>query len=298
MPTPEDLKKTLTKDATEKRSFSAMLQPFMPEIQRALPAHMKTNVERYMRLAVTEFKRNEKLKQCDPRTVFSQIILATQLGLELGVMGQAWLVPYYNNKAGTMDCQLIPGWQGYMDMVHRNGKATAWTGAVFEGDEFDYAYGDTPFLKHKPCGEDDAEKLTHVYAIGRIKGQEWPVIEVWPVGKCTKHRDRYNKVGKRHYSYENWEMYCRKIALLQVLKYLPRSVEMSTAIQLDNAADIGAPGPSLEDAIEGVFSIEDNGAGDPPAAKTGATQPDKATGEMTEEERAAALAREAEEARQ
>ena len=106
------------------------------------------------------------------------------------------------------------------------GRASIWTGAVFEGDEFDYALGDRPFVTHKPGGEDDPKKLTHVYCVGRIKGAEWPVIDVWTASKVEKHRDRYNRQGNKHYSYRNWEMYARKVVLLQVIKYMPASTEI------------------------------------------------------------------------
>lgn len=275
MATQEDLKQKL-EQKDKPKTFSGMLQVFAPEIQRALPAHMKGNIDRYTRLALTQFKQNPKLAECDPRSVFGAIIMATQLGLELGVMGQAWLVPYRNR--GFMECQLIPGWLGYMDLLHRHGKAHAYTGVIYKDQQYEFRDGSVRSLSVlNETNLDDPADITHAYAIGYIKGVDQPVMDLWRVEKCHKHRDRYNKVGQRHYSYENWEMYCRKVVLLQVLKYLPRSVEIATATQLDAAADLGAPGPSIEEALEGTFQVLD-------------------TGEMTEEERQAALAREKAEA--
>ena len=54
-----------------------------------------------------------------------------------------------------------------------------------------------------------------------------PIIELWRVSKIEKHRDKYNKVGRKHYSFRDWEMYARKVPLLQVLKYMPCSIEVS-----------------------------------------------------------------------
>ena len=228
----------------ENTSFPGMLKAFLPEIQRALPKHL--NGDRMARIALTAFRRTPKLANCDPRSVFAAVIQAAQLGLEPDTMGRAYLIPYGN------ECQFVPGWKGLVDLVNRSGQGTCWTGAVYEGDEFDYALGDSPFIKHKP-GE-AGEVLTHVYAVGRTKGAEWPIIEVWPVAKCLKHRDRYNKVGKRHYSYENEEMYCRKVALLQVVKYMPASAELVAAIALNDAAEIGNQGLTVKDAIDGTWA--------------------------------------------
>ena len=212
-------------------NFPAMLKAYGTEIARALPKHMSG--DRLARIALTEFRKNPKLEQCDPRSVFAAVIMASQLGLEPGINGQCYLVPY------KQECQFIPGWKGLVDLINRTGRSTVWTGAVFEGDEFDWALGDRPFVSHRPSGEDDFRLMTHVYAVGRVNGSEYPIIEVWPIKKVWKHRDRYNKVGDRHYSFRHPEMYARKVVLLQVIKYLPSSIEISTAMDMDYAANQG-----------------------------------------------------------
>jgi recombination protein RecT len=170
-----------------------------------------------------------------------------------------------------------------VDLMNRSGQGSVWTGTVFDGDTLDYQLGDSPYLRHQPGDECDATKITHVYAIGRAKGAEWPVIECWPVRKVERHRDRYNKVGERHYSFKEWEMYARKVVLLQVLKYLPCSPELATAINLSDAAEVGKQAISIKDAIEGTFVPVDTGQLDgeerEPVQTGGATiEPDKKTG--------------------
>ena len=89
-------------------------------------------------LALTAFRNNKDLQACDQGSILASVMIASQLGLEIGVLGHAYLVPYKGQ------CQLIPGWRGLVDLVSRAGKATVWTGAVYEGDGFDYALGDSP----------------------------------------------------------------------------------------------------------------------------------------------------------
>jgi len=246
MATQENLATALQKKP-EPTNFPAMLKAFLPEIQRALPKHLSG--ERMSRIALTAFRKNPGLAKCDPRSVFAAVIQASQLGLEPDTMGRAYLIPYGN------ECTFVPGWKGLVDLVNRSGQANVWTGAVFEGDEFDYQLGDSPFVKHRPGNEDDPTKLTHVYAIGRVRGAEWPVIEVWPIQKIWKHRDRYNKVGKRHYSFQNEELYARKIPLLQVIKYMPCSAELVQALALNDAAETGqGQGITVQDAIDGTWA--------------------------------------------
>lgn len=238
-----ELRKT---NVATKNDFPALLDKFKGEIVRALPKHL--NGDRMSRIALTSFRRNPALGNCDPRSVFAAVIQASQLGLEPDMLGRSYLIPY------GKECTFIPGWRGLVELVQRAGMATVWTGAVFQGDSFEYLLGDSPFVKHQPCGEDDPTLLTHVYAVGRVKGAEWPIIEVWTLARVLRHRDRYNKVGKRHYSYGNVEMYARKVVLLQVLKYMPMSAELSTAIALNDAAEIGSQHLTVNDAIDGTWT--------------------------------------------
>lgn len=212
-------------------AFTNFLDRFKPQMALALPKHLTP--DRMARLAVTAFSTTPKLQECEPKTIAAAVMTASILGLEIGVDGQGFLVPYGKT------CTFIPGWKGLVDLVSRSGRGNVWTGAVFEGDEFDYQLGDSPFVRHRPGVEDDPAKLLYVYAIGRVKDSQWPQIEVWPIEKVWKHRDKYNKVGTKHYSFRDKEMYARKIPLLQVLKYMPKSIELARAIEVANAADAG-----------------------------------------------------------
>ena len=215
-----------TKETSPMMTINRFLQDHKAQIAAALPQHL--NADRMARLAMTALSQNRALAECDARSVFGAVVMASQLGLEIGVNGQCYLVPYKGRAT------LIPGWQGLMDLVARAGRGSAWTGAVYAGDDFDWGLGDAPFIKHKPSGNDAIEDLQYVYAVGRVKDSPYPIIEVWPNEKIWRHRDRYNKVGSKHYSYQHPEMYARKVALLQVLKYLPKSIELSAAVQIAN----------------------------------------------------------------
>jgi recombination protein RecT len=224
-----------------KSNLVTLFNKSIGEIARALPKHL--DAERMSRLALTQFSQNKALQECDPVSILSSVIIASQLGLEPGITGQGYLVPYKGK------CQFIPGWQGITDLVTRSGRASVWTGAVFEGDEFEWQLGDSPFVKHKPMNLSD--NLTHVYAVGRVKGSDWPVIDVWTIDAVRKHRDKYNKVGRSHYSFGNEEMYARKIPLLQVAKYMPKTVEISQAMEASYKTETGG----YSDFINGEATI-------------------------------------------
>lgn len=239
--------------ATVKRYF----EQHRAQIEAALPKHLTP--DRMVRLATTALSQSRKLSECSATSIFGAVIVASQLGLEIGVAGQGFLVPY----KGT--ATFVPGWQGLVDLVSRSGRGSVWTGAVFEGDEFDYVLGDSPSLTHRPGGENDPARMTHVYAIGRPKGAEWPIIEVWPIARVWKHRDKNNKVGNDHYSFKHPEMYARKIPLLQVLKYMPKSIELTAAVELSHRVDEGRRA-SIDANFVIIDEPEDQDAPKPPAA--------------------------------
>lgn len=214
--------------------FSSFMDRLKPQLALALPQHM--NAERMARLAVTAFSTTPALQACTAQSIAASIMTAAQLGLEPGIGGQGYLIPYKTT------CTFVPGWKGLVDLVARSGRATVWTGAVRDGDEFEYQLGDTPFCRHKPGDGDDDLPFTHVYAIGRVRDASMAVIEVWSRGKVERHLKHYNKVGGRHYALQgenNMEMYARKVALLQVLKYMPASIELANAIEVGHAAEAG-----------------------------------------------------------
>lgn len=241
-------------------------------IAMALPKHLTP--ERMMRLALTCFSTTPKLRECTPQSILSSVVVAAQIGLEPGIAGQGYLIPYKET------CTFVPGWQGLVGLLNNTGRATAWTGAVFEGDVFEFQLGSNPRCHHVP-GEHfgDPDKLRWVYACGKVNGSEQPVIEAWPISRVWKHRDQHNKVGRGHYSYQNPEMYARKVVLLQVLKYMPRSIELNNAIAASDAAELGKATMVDGGVVVEVEAVEQE--------KTEDARPVMAQPEVTEEAPAA-----------
>lgn len=212
--------------------FNSFMEKFKPQLSLALPKHL--SADRMARLALTAFSTSPALQRCDPKSIAASIMTAGQLGLEPGVNGAGYLIPYGNT------CTFVPGWKGLVDLVSRSGRGTVFTGVIFRDQEYTFVDGARrDLIIHNETNLNDAEDITHAYAVGWVKDATMPIIELWTVEKIRKHRDKYNKVGKRHYSFRDWEMYARKIPLLQVLKYMPCSIEVANAISAAHAAEQG-----------------------------------------------------------
>ncbi len=253
----------------------AQLGNFMDKLKGqmalALPKHL--TADRMTRLALTAFSTSQQLQRCSHQSIAASIMTAAQLGLEPGVNGAGFLIPY------GQTCTFVPGWKGLVDLVARSGRGTVYTGVIFKDQQYTFTDGARRDLViHNETDLDEAADITHAFAIGWVQGASMPIIELWTVGKITKHRDKYNKVGKKHYSFRDWEMYCRKIPLLQVLKYMPCSVEVSNAIAVSHAAEQGR-GVTIEGGI--VIDGDDLAGQDLPDQKADNAQVvDTETGEI------------------
>jgi len=170
-------------------------------------------------------------------------------------------------------CTFVPGWKGLVELVLRSERGTVWTNVVRKGDAFEYQLGDHQFVKHRPGDADDHASITHYYAIGKVKGSDTPIIEVWSVAKVIRHLNKYNAQGASHYalkSDEAMESYGRKIALLRVLQYMPRSREMDAALQADAANYARTPLPEPAAAAPAPAAAVDESA---PTAEPAAEKP-------------------------
>jgi recombination protein RecT len=235
------------KPRSQQDIISDMIKAEMPRIQRLIQSPSMT--QRFGQLAMMEIRRNPKLFECDPMSILGCLMTSASLGLQLGVGGQAYLIPFKG------ECTFVPGWKGLMSLMHRTKSADVWTEVVREGDVFKAYYGTTPEIEHEKKGSRMA-KITHFYACGHVRGAKHPVFDVWTMDEILDHRSRFNKSGDKHYSYkspEGMEAYGRKIPLLQVLKYMPVSFEMEQATDLDMAAETGTQRIRPNDVIEGVI---------------------------------------------
>ena len=152
-------------------SLNAFLTQYSEQIKGALPKHM--TAERIIRITSTAVSRNPKLLDCDMGTLVAAVIQCGQLGLEPDTLGQAYLVPFKNNKNnGRMEVQCIPGYKGLRTLAYRSGAVKSiHADIVYEADEFSYSFGDDHHLKHKSyTGDQDPGKKIAWYAYAHMVG--------------------------------------------------------------------------------------------------------------------------------
>ena len=227
------------------------------QFARALPAVITP--ERFTRIVLTAIRGNKTLSQCDQASFLAAAMQSAQLGLEPNTpLGQAYLIPYKNNKKQCIECQFQIGYKGLIDLAYRSGEVSIIQAqTVYERDEFIYELGLEAKLIHKPCMKGDRGEAIAYYAIFKMKngGENFAVMSKDDVKKFAKEKSKAYDDGPWK---TDFDAMAKKTVLKQVLKYAPiHSESFATAMQNDERYLVvdKDTGEVMADAIE-VLSDE------------------------------------------
>lgn len=249
-------------------SVRNLLERCKSQIAMALPKHMTP--DRMMRVAMTEIQKTPALLDCTPVSLVAAVIQASQLGLEIGVLGQAYLVPYKGSVT------LIPGYRGLVQLARRSGEIVSIEARIVHAkDFFSVEYGLEPQLKHKPWMPTPDEKVTKdgpgpvlcAYACAKFKDGGYQ-FEVMSLRELDAIKTRSKASNNGPWVTDTEEMY-RKTVTRRLCKWLPASIELARAIELDNNAEDGLP-QDLSGVIEIQAEAEETEKAAPLAGRLGA----------------------------
>lgn len=205
------------------------------EIAKALPSVITP--ERFTRMTLTAVRTTPQLAQCEPMSFLAAMMSAAQLGLEPNTpLGQAYLIPFKNNKKGVMEVQFQIGYKGLIDLAYRSGEVeVVQAQCVYENDTFECEYGLEPKLRHIPAAENRGE-LTKVYAMFRTKsgGYGFEVMSVQDIRAHAQNYSKAYKAGAGPWS-TNFEEMAKKTVLKKVLKYAPLKSDFVRAAYADGS---------------------------------------------------------------
>ena len=212
-------------------------------ILQALPKTIKP--DRFLRVCLNAISRNPDLQKCTASSLYAGIMQSAQFGLEIGLMNQAHLVPYWNSDKKCFEAQFQVGYLGLRDLGERYGDVEDGDAqAVHDKDFFDYGHGDAPFLQHKPSKEQNRGEIVHFYCWAKPKDGKIKVA-VMSKEEVEKHRDRFvrkNAEGKFGPAWtKTFEAMGLKTVMRRCYKFLARSPELREAIALDEMQEINIP---------------------------------------------------------
>ena len=224
-----EIKPAKKKSLSPYQNIQDLFNRMAPEIAKVLPQHIKS--DHLLRVALTEIRKNPKLLECSSQSLLGALMLAAQLGLEPGILGHAYLIPYYNSKTRSTEVQFQIGYKGYIDLVRRSGELqTLDVHEVCRNDVFEYEYGLTPKLMHRPALENRGDTYCY-YAIAKLKdgGFSYLVMSVQDIEKFRK-RSKSPDYGPWVTDYDAM---AKKTVIKQLAKYLPLSTEIQRSITQD-----------------------------------------------------------------
>ncbi|WHY31620.1 recombination protein RecT [Bacillus wiedmannii] len=247
----------INKPATPEQTVEAYMKKMGPKMAEVLPKHM--DMDRMSRIALTTIRTNPKLLECSVPSLMGAVMSAVQLGLEPGLLGHCYILPYKS------EATFIIGYKGMIDLARRSGHIQSiYAHAVYENDEFEYELGLHPQLKHKPSFGERGEFIG-AYAVAHFKdgGHQ---MEFMPKSEIEKRRQRSAAANS---SYSPWasdyDEMAKKTVVRYMFKYLPISIEVQSQAQHDEVVrkDVTEEPEFIEvDQSEVEQSAEGDGQGD------------------------------------
>ena len=260
-------------------NFKALLKSQWSKIAEVLPANMSS--ERFFQLAVSAYNSEPKLAQCSTVSVLSCVMKCAALGLEPSAvdgLGRAYILPFNNKNTHNFEATFMLGYKGMLQLARNSGEIRDISArAVYEGDEFRYAYGLNEELVHVPMHR--SNKLIYTYCVANFKdgGHYFVVLSKEDIEKA-RHSSKARNGGPwvTHY-----DMMAIKTAIRRAFPYLP----VSTQAQEAAASDETTPDYSnvLNPVIEPPVTVEIEPMGEPepePQPETVPAGVDPETGEI------------------
>jgi recombination protein RecT len=222
------------------KTIEGLLEKLKPNIKKSLLRSVP--IDYIVSTAMTALRTNPALLDCTPASLLAGVLQSVQLNLRLdGPLGHAYLVPFRNNKRGTVEAQFIPGYRGLMDLAYRSERIKdVAAGVVYDGDTFEWERGSNNHLKHVEADTPrDISKATHAYAYSHM--QNGGFLFVVLTRQQIEKRRALSKARDAGPWVEHAAKMWAKTAVRDLASFIPMSIEMARAVALDQMAEAGLP---------------------------------------------------------
>ena len=178
----------------QKKTFSAFMTA--PNIKARINEVVGKNAQSFMTSIVSAVSANPALQECEPATILSAAFLGEGLKLSPSPqLGQYYMVPYDNKKAGVKQAQFQLGYKGYIQLAIRSGYYRKINVIAIKDGElirFDPLNEDIEVNLIDDFEEREAKDTIGYYAMFEYTSGFRKAI-YWPKSKMLCHADRFSK---------------------------------------------------------------------------------------------------------
>lgn len=199
--------------------------------------------QRFITSVVSAVQANPQLQECTNSSILSAALLGSSLNLTPSpVMGNFYLVPYKNTKAGIIEAQFIIGYKGLIQLAIRSGYYKKLNVlSIKEGE----------LVRYDPLEEEievnlieDEEARENASTVGYYAFFEYTngfrKTLYWSKKKMEAHAERYSQGYRAKKGFTFWEKDFDAMAYKTMLRQLISkwgimSIDLQTAFESDNA---------------------------------------------------------------
>ena len=222
---------------TQIKALSTFLQS--DQIKQRFSEMLGNRTNSFISTVMTTLNSNTDLKNATTESVYQSALMAAALDLSVNPnIGQAYLIPYKNTKAGTVDCQFQIGYKGFIQLAQRSGQfkmieaSRIYEGEIIEANPL-YGYVFDFSDHHNVAGK---KIIGYASFFKLLNGFE--KVFYMSVEEMNAHGVRFSQTFKRGFGL--WKddfdsMAIKTVLKLNLSKYAPISVDMQKAILADQS---------------------------------------------------------------
>lgn len=225
---------------TNKRDLQGILSS--PAVQNRLKDILGRRASTFATSVIQIAQSNEMLAGAEPNSIVGAAMTAATLNLPLNnSLGYAYIIPFKDNKTGLTKAQFQIGYKGFIQLAQRSGQfkrihaTDVRQGEIKTRDrlsgamEFDWIDDDTK--------RENTPVEGYVAYFSLINGFE--AILFMSIAELNLHGKKFSQTFKKGFGLwkDDFDSMSKKTVLKLLLsKYAPLSIDMQTAVQVDQAS--------------------------------------------------------------
>jgi recombination protein RecT len=206
----------------------------------------KDKAMKFLSAVVSDTQRNPALLECEPRSLVNSYMIMAGCGfMPSGVSGEAYVLPYNNNKkvgnewVKIKEAQFQMGYQGLVTLFYKAGVTKITSGIVYENDGIEITNDEIKHTVDPKLSKKERGEAIGAYVIVTFRGEK---IGKYMNGKdILAHAQKFSKSYKPDGKFSPWNpandpelTMWTKTVLKQHSKLLPKNETINNAIAADN----------------------------------------------------------------